>query len=83
MVFESLPDGHNVREEQQEAEDLEVPAAGEVLESHHDQGHHHQSPKQDLSQTVHLQVKQTHLSGAAETEQHTSTPAIRRVRVHC
>lgn len=31
------PDGHDVREEQQEAENLEVPTAGEVLEGHHDQ----------------------------------------------
>lgn len=48
-------------EEQQEAKDLEVPAAGEVLEGHHDQGDHDQRPEQDLSQAVDFQVKQTHL----------------------
>ncbi len=31
------PNGHNVREEHQEAKDLEVPTAREVLERHHDQ----------------------------------------------
>lgn len=55
------PNGHDLREEQQEAKDLEVPTASEVLQSHHDQRDHHQGPKQDLGQTVHLQVEQTHL----------------------
>lgn len=55
------PNGHDLREEQQEAKDLEVPTAGKVLQSHHDQRDHHQGTKQDLGQTVHLQVKQTHL----------------------
>lgn len=55
------PDGHNVGEEQQEAEDLQVPATSKVLQSHHDQRHHHQRPKQDLRQTVHLQVKEANL----------------------
>ena len=60
------PDRHNVREEQQEANDLEVPTAGKVLQGHHDQWHHHKGPKQDLGQTVHFQVKQTHLLWAIE-----------------
>lgn len=55
-----------MREKQQEAEYLEVPTSSEVLEGHHNQWHHHQGPKQDLSQTVHFQVKQTHLPGATE-----------------
>lgn len=60
------PNGDNLREEQQEAKDLEVPTAGEVLQSYHDQGDHHQGPKQDLGQTVHLQVEQTHLTWPPE-----------------
>lgn len=55
--FEIWPNGHNLREEQQKAKDLQVPTASEVLQAHHDQWHHHQGPKQDLSQTVDFQVK--------------------------
>lgn len=65
---EGRPDGHDVGEEQQEAEDLQVPASGKVLQSHHDQRHHHQRPKQDLSQTVHLQVKQADLGSRHRSE---------------
>lgn len=56
-----LPDRDDVGEEQKEAEDLEIPATSKVLQSHHDQWHHHQSAKQDLRQTVHFQVKQANL----------------------
>lgn len=56
-----LPDRDDVGEEQKEAEDLEIPATSEVLQSHHDQWHHHQSAKQDLRQTIHFQVKQANL----------------------
>lgn len=58
---ENKPDRDDVGEEQKEAEDLEIPATSEVLQSHHDQWHHHQSTKQDLRQTVHFQVKQANL----------------------
>lgn len=57
----SLPDGNDVGEEQQESDDLQVPTACKVLKGHHDQGHHHQSPKEDLGETVHLQIKETNL----------------------
>lgn len=62
----SVPDGHDVGEQEKEPEDLEVPTARKVLESDHDQRHHHQGPEQDLSQTVHLQVEQTNLTGPKE-----------------
>lgn len=55
------PDGNDVREEQQESDDLQVPTACKVLKGHHDQGHHHQSPKEDLGETVHLQIKEANL----------------------
>lgn len=48
------PDGDDVGEQQEEADDLEVPAPGEVLKGHHDQRHHHQSAEEDLGQAVHL-----------------------------
>lgn len=70
------PDGHDVREEQQEAENLEVPTAGEVLEGHHDQWHHHEGPEQDLSQTVDFQVKQTHLPWATEANNSSQMNAL-------
>lgn len=56
-----LPDGNDVGEEQQEPDDLQVPTACKVLKGHHDQGHHHQSPKEDLGQAVHLQIKEANL----------------------
>lgn len=63
METESVlkPDWDDVGEKQQEAEDLQIPTAGKVLEGHHDQRHHHQSPKQNLGQTVHFQVKEANL----------------------
>lgn len=67
-TFEIAPNGHNLREEQQEAENLQVPTASKVLQAHHDQRHHHQGPEQDLSQTVDFQVKQTHLTWATRTD---------------
>lgn len=55
--FEIAPNGHNLREEQQKAKDLQVPTSSKVLQAHHDQWHHHQGPEQDLSQTVDFQIK--------------------------
>lgn len=60
------PDGDDIGEQQEKADDLEVPAPGKVLKGHHDQRHHHQSTEEDLGQAVHLQVKQADLwDGAA------------------
>jgi len=65
-----VPDGHDVGEEQQETEDLEVPAACKVLQGHHDQGDHQQRPEQDLGQAVHLQIKQSHLRHTHRRSRH-------------
>lgn len=51
------PNGHNLREEQQKAKNLQVPTSSKVLQADHDQRHHHQGPEQDLSQTIDFQVK--------------------------
>lgn len=61
MLVKPSPDGHYVGKEQQEAEDLKVPAASEVLQSHHDQRDHHQSSEQNLGQAVNFQVKKANL----------------------
>lgn len=42
------PDRNYVGKEQQEAEDLKVPAASEMLQGHHDQRNHHQGSEQNL-----------------------------------
>lgn len=57
----SSPDGNDVGEQEQEADDLQVPAASKVLQGHHDQRHHHQCTEQDLGEAVHLQVKKANL----------------------
>lgn len=64
----SAPDGDDVGEQEKEAEDLQVPAPGEVLEGNHDQGHHHQGSEEDLREAVHLQVKQADLRDGTQTE---------------
>lgn len=61
-----VPDGDDVGEQEEEADDLQVPATSEVLKGHHDQRHHHQSTEEDLREAVHLQVKQADLGDRAQ-----------------
>lgn len=55
------PDGNDVGEQEEEADDLQVPAASEVLKGNHNQRHHHQGAEEDLGEAVHLEVKQADL----------------------
>lgn len=57
----SAPDGNDVGEQEKEADDLQVPTPGEVLEGDHDQRYHHQGSEEDLREAVHLQVEQADL----------------------
>lgn len=78
----SSPDGNDVGEQEQKADDLQVPAAGEVLQGHHDQRHHHQRTEQDLGEAVYLQVKQANLGDrvqGAEDRSAAHSPGGKRV----
>lgn len=55
------PDGDDVGEEQQEAEEVAVPRACEALQRDHDERQGHEGHEQRLGQPVELQVQQTDL----------------------